>query len=126
MQTLLNRHIQKIRIPTKIQLITLIHSRASLDEQVNKCTVNNSGANLALDIVPSNRQLLLLELARPLLLRRYELGYTIDEATPGVQCRLCIEPGTLVTTARMLIPQNTGLRTGHPISALTGCASFIV
>ena len=86
MQALLNCHIQKIRVPTEIQLITLVHSRSSLDEQVNKCTVNDCRSNLALDIVPSNRKLPLLELTRPLLLRSYELRNTINKATPRVQC----------------------------------------
>src|SRR5437867_1616119 len=109
MQALLNRHIEKIRVPTEIQLITLIHSRSSLDEQVNKCTVNDCRSNLALDIVPSNRQLHLFELARPLLLRSYELRYTIDKATPRVQCCLRIETCTLATPNGKIIHKNIGL-----------------
>src|SRR2546427_2013112 len=126
MQTFLNRHIEKIRVPTRIQLITLIHSRPSLDEQVNKCTVNNCRANLALDIVPSDRQLLVLELTRPLLLRSYELRNTINKATPCIQCRLCIEPCTLATPNRKIIHQNIGLRIAQLLRHINGFRPLLV
>src|SRR5229473_1083959 len=91
MKPLLHRHVEKISIATKIELVALVHSDPPFQKEVHEGSVNNCRSDLALDVIPSNWKFSILEFFRPPIVRGDEFGDTVYEATARVQRLLCIE-----------------------------------
>src|SRR5260370_23021947 len=106
MKPLLHCHVEKISIATKIELVALIHSNPTLQEKVYKGSVDDCRSDLALDIIPCNRQFSIFEFRRPPIVCRDELGNTVYEATARVQSLLRIESSAFFAPDRKVVDED--------------------
>src|SRR5579883_529450 len=79
------QHVAEIGIAAEIQLVSSIEPDAALAEKIGQDAMNDGRADLALDIVADQRQLLLLEALPPLRLGGDEDRNAIDEGAARLQ-----------------------------------------
>src|SRR5690606_24580161 len=95
-------HVLEIRIAPEIQLIRSVDPNAALAQQVGQDTMNDRGADLALDVVTYDRQFCLLEPLAPSAVGGNEDRNTVHERAARIDSALRVMLSGLFRTDRKI------------------------
>ena len=73
----------KIGIPSDIELISAVQAHSPVLKEPRQHPVNDSGSDLALNVITDNRDVSLFKTPRPLHIGRNKYGNTVDKSDTG-------------------------------------------
>src|SRR5207253_3074355 len=71
--------VEEVGVAAEVELVGALERDAAVAEQARQHAVDDRGADLGLDVVPDDRQVLVEEPLLPVRLARDEDGYAVDE-----------------------------------------------
>src|SRR3989442_5989270 len=102
-------HVEEVGVPPSVELVGANQFHAPVHEQLRQSAVQDSSAELGLDIVPDYRDPPAAKRFSPLHLGHQEHRHAIDQAHAGLQASAGIVLSRLLAADRQIVEQNLGL-----------------